>query len=278
MTTMISEWVRAVAEKSQTIPSKLLLLAPIISSRLQPRTTSQEEEEEKDEEEEEGGEEEWRCFNSNNNNSMQMADNKQSCWSDLPSDILCEVVNRLPYWDLVRSAAVCKTWRLVIRKVHLLQRSTLLVPYMMSCTCIRDGKHVHRSKNPIELEISHVSKNSIEFLDMEGETYKYTVRHLDQTDLGPCESKYGWFLLYRQQLYVRKQYYYLYNPFCNEVIQLPSLHDPFKKRRLVARGIAKWVQYILKRKKQGYNLRVVVAAIFDKMEETCIDEHASIES
>ena len=37
-----------------------------------------------------------------------------SCWSDLPIDILCQVADRLPYWDLVHSAAVCKTWRLVI--------------------------------------------------------------------------------------------------------------------------------------------------------------------
>ncbi|XP_004308955.1 PREDICTED: F-box/kelch-repeat protein At1g57790-like [Fragaria vesca subsp. vesca] len=217
---MISGWVRAVVEKSQTISSKLLLLS--LPSRLQPRTTSQEEQEGGGGEEEE----EWRCFNSyTNNNWMQMADNKQSCWSDLPSDILCEVVNRLPYWDLIRSAAVCKTWRLVIHKVHLPQRSTLLVPYLMSYTCILDGKHIHRStKNPVELEISHKSKNSVEFLDMEGETYKYTVRDLDRTEPGPCESKYGWFLLYRRQfLYVRKQYYYLYNPFCNEVIQLPGL-------------------------------------------------------
>ena len=35
------------------------------------------------------------------------------------------------------------------------------------------------------------------------------------------------------------------------------------KTRLVAIGIAKWVQYILKGKKQSYKLRVVVAAIFE---------------
>ncbi|KAL6217144.1 hypothetical protein ACLB2K_010361 [Fragaria x ananassa] len=191
MTTMISEWVRAGVGKSQAILMKRLLRAPNFSSRLQPRTTSHEEE--------------WGCFNSsNNNNSMHIAENKHSSWSDLPLDILCEVADRLPYRDLVRSAALCKTWRRVIYGAHLPQLSTLLVSYLITYTCNRDGKH-------------------IEFLDMQGETYKYTVKHelLVGTNPGPYASKYGWLLLNRYGL--NKEQFYLYNPFCNEVIQLPEL-------------------------------------------------------
>ncbi|KAK9933127.1 hypothetical protein M0R45_020335 [Rubus argutus] len=53
-------------------------------------------------------------------------------WSDPPIDILCEVANRLPYEDLVRFAAVCKSWRVIIYRVHLQQRSPLGMPYLMS--------------------------------------------------------------------------------------------------------------------------------------------------
>ncbi|KAK9933130.1 hypothetical protein M0R45_020338 [Rubus argutus] len=53
-------------------------------------------------------------------------------WSDPPIDILCEVTNRLAYEDLVRFAAVCKSWRVIIYRVHLQQRSPLGMPYLMS--------------------------------------------------------------------------------------------------------------------------------------------------
>ncbi|PRQ26518.1 putative F-box domain-containing protein [Rosa chinensis] len=177
--------------------TKEAVIAPrIFSCCLELRTSSKEEEELLVEEEEEEG-----CFN-NNNNLIQNTGNEHSFWSDLPIDILCEIADRLPYWDLVRFAAVCRTWRVIIYGVHLPQRSTLLVPYLMSYTCIRDRKH-------------------IEFVDLQGETYKYTVGRILFDDTRLYASKYGWLLLKKYERPTEQ--FYLYNPFWNDVIRLPRL-------------------------------------------------------
>ncbi|XP_004292690.1 PREDICTED: F-box/kelch-repeat protein At1g57790-like [Fragaria vesca subsp. vesca] len=133
-------------------------------------------------------------------------DEKKSCWSDIPVDILCEVADRVPYWDLFRFATVCKTWRLAIYRVHLPQRSTLLVPYLLSYTCIRERDEY------------------IEFYDLHGETYKYPIDSERQLFGGTSRlyaRKFGWLLLKKLELPFEQ--FYLFNPFWNLVVLLPPL-------------------------------------------------------
>ncbi|KAL6196909.1 hypothetical protein ACLB2K_032522 [Fragaria x ananassa] len=90
--------------------------------------------------------------------------NTNNVWSDtliyMPIDVSSEVAARLPYSDLIHSAAVCRTWKAGIDHVHQnpsLLRLPSLITYragvvefldlLLNGTCTQKHHHKHHHKS-----------------------------------------------------------------------------------------------------------------------------------
>ncbi|KAK3200543.1 hypothetical protein Dsin_023958 [Dipteronia sinensis] len=130
-----------------------------------------------------------------------------SNWSDLPTEILNLIVDRLYYIDQVRIRGVCKSWRSNI---------------------YYDGKYA--DKLPWIMSYQRVGPNLIKinqfYLYEPSQKRKYRVETKIPIHIAILHaSKFGWLLLSQiTTLYsFSPSFFFFYCPFTNEIIQLPKL-------------------------------------------------------
>lgn len=133
---------------------------------------------------------------------MAVGIKSSSSWSRLPDDLICLIMNRLYFVDLIRFRAVCKSWRKV--SIEGIVKPADIFPWMMAFDS--DSCHLY--------DPSHKQK--------------YTVNEPSPgIFINPVvlASKYGWILFAktRQEDFVlTKAKLFLYTPFGNQMIQLPK--------------------------------------------------------
>nr|XP_011463699.1 PREDICTED: uncharacterized protein LOC105351375 [Fragaria vesca subsp. vesca] len=137
--------------------------------------------------------------------TRQKSKSKKYRWSDLPCDMLRAIAERLPYVDLFRFCAVCKTWR---------DCATSGIQYAQILIRYRDYQ------GECGLEV-------VDFFTMQYHRIGNKIRRGHQL-FGCClhASKHGWLLFSKPQ---EKQpsatttTFFLYNPL-GKTIELPSLN------------------------------------------------------
>ncbi|RXH82312.1 hypothetical protein DVH24_036653 [Malus domestica] len=140
-----------------------------------------------------------------------MANN--SC-SDLPIPILNLITERLPYYDFVRSAAVCKTWQQAFHD-GVQARCKNLSIWVMNHGCFNHDGEI--------FSILELSDPSTEQTYSIRDIITQEVRELF-VDAKPCASRYGWLLLTKKVKVEdgSSTKFFFYIPFKNKVIELSS--------------------------------------------------------
>lgn len=137
-------------------------------------------------------------------------DSESGRWSDLPSDILNEIIRRLYFVDRIYFRATCTSWRLA----HC-DRSAGELPCLLTHNWSWDN-------NGNMLSICKYHYPSV------NRTFKN--KHIIETEnwedifgASVCASKYGWLLLQKSEKT------FLYNPFSREILKLPDMNVSFNR-------------------------------------------------
>ncbi|XP_022726836.1 F-box/kelch-repeat protein At1g57790-like [Durio zibethinus] len=135
-------------------------------------------------------------------------------WSNLPSDIVGHIIGKLYWSDRIRVRSVCKSWLQVSQHgIPPIDQVPWIVGFAWSRN--RDGRIYSRCKL---LDTALNKPYTVE------DAYKGEDRAIfDEAIFQTC--RYGWMLFLKnpERVFSRCFCFFLYSPFTNEVIELPTL-------------------------------------------------------
>lgn len=113
-------------------------------------------------------------------------------WSEIPHVLLEIILSPLKQLDIARASVVCKHWNTVASGIRVLHQS----PWLMNLT---ETLGFYQFYDPIN--------HKTHFVDLP-----------EIANSRVCYNKDGWLLLYK----IKGQYFYFFNPFTRELINLPK--------------------------------------------------------
>ncbi|KAK0600400.1 hypothetical protein LWI29_014541 [Acer saccharum] len=136
-------------------------------------------------------------------------------WDDLPQDIASRILGKLAWSERARLCLVCKSWR---RLFYEIKNTQEFLPWIFcyNSDLTSDGVRVCKLCDPFARRSYTVKDAAI-------------VKNRDFSDARACDSRYGWVLFSKEIYDTVRMNFFLYNPFTNEIIELPRMEKNYRK-------------------------------------------------
>ncbi|KAI9186949.1 hypothetical protein LWI28_022584 [Acer negundo] len=139
---------------------------------------------------------------------------KKTEWSDLPYDIVRFILEKLCYSERVPLYLVCKNWHDRIREI---KNTKEFLPWLMYYKGQKGNRIICKLGDPSTRRIYTVKKTPTQI-------YK----NRDLSGAVPCQSRFGWVLFSKGFDNIAIKHLFFYNPFTNQVIELPKLGNIYR--------------------------------------------------